>query len=97
MITLEFQHIAWLVALIIAWSGLLFAGIRWLMVRVVGALDENFKSLADKYERLDSDFKQILISLPIEYQRREDSIREYTTINAKLDRLYELSRKASNG
>ena len=96
MITLEFQHIVWIVGLIVAWSGLLFAGIRWLMVRVVGTFDESFKSLVNKCERLDADFKTLLINLPIEYQRREDSIREYTVFNAKLDKtnqnIYELNQ-----
>lgn len=94
MITLEFQHVAWLISLLMAWSALLVFIIRLLMQRVVSSLDAHLANLAADYKRLDADFKQVLIKLPIEYQRREDSIREYTTINAKLDRLYEQSRKA---
>src|SRR3990167_2872575 len=36
------------------------------------------------------DLKKLYLELPAHYQRREDSIREYTVINTKLDRLYEM-------
>jgi len=34
-----------------------------------------------------------LAELPLHYQRREDAIREYAAINAKLDKLYDLLLK----
>lgn len=45
------------------------------------------------WRRIDTEVKNLLVRLPIDYQRREDSIREYTVINGKLDRLYENSLK----
>ena len=36
------------------------------------------------------DLKRLVAELPLHYQRREDAIREYTTINAKIDRLTEV-------
>lgn len=42
------------------------------------------------YNRIDTEFKTLLIQLPLHYHRREDAIREYTAINTKLDRLHEI-------
>ena len=36
------------------------------------------------------EFARLRAVLPLHYQRRDDSIREYTAMNAKLDRIYEL-------
>lgn len=49
-------------------------------------IDKN--SAAQKQNELQ--FQKLLLELPAHYQRREDSIREYTVINTKLDKLYEM-------
>ena len=41
-------------------------------------------------KQTDADLKRLMTELPLHYQRREDAIREYTSIHAKLDRIYEL-------
>jgi len=52
--------------------------------------------VAREVDRVDGDLKRLLAELPLHYQRREDAIREYTVINVKLDRLYELILKGQN-
>ena len=94
MITLEFQHIAWLAGLLILWSGFLVAIIKALFRQLVSNLEKGINEDRIAWRKLDSEFKQSQARLPLDYQRREDSIREYTAINMKLDKLYEIFRKA---
>jgi hypothetical protein len=63
---------------------------RMLLTRVVNELEVRMAGHEARLERLDADFRKLLADLPSHYQQREDAIREYTAINAKLDRLYEL-------
>ncbi len=46
---------------------------------------------------MDADLKRLIAELPIHYQRREDAIREYTAVNAKLDRIWEALIEVRNG
>lgn len=82
-------QIAFILTTLLGWSGAL-VGVVWFLT------NKNIDELRTTLARLDADFKTLLISLPIEYQRREDSIREYTVFNAKLDKvnqnIYELSQ-----
>lgn len=100
-ITLTWDIIAWALGLVIAWSGSLIWIIKQLIGRMIRGIDDrlhaNNKDCNDKWSQLENRqnhfearYMKFLERLPVEYQRREDSIREYTTINAKLDRLYEL-------
>lgn len=100
-ITITWTVVAWAIGLMIAWTGFLIGIIKWLIGRMIKNLDERLKTNNDdcteKWMRIDvslrqtdADLKRLMTQLPIEYQRREDSIREYTAINSKLDRLYEL-------
>jgi len=100
-ITITWQVLIWAVGLMTAWTAFLIGIIKWLIGRMIRNLDERLKTSNDdcaaKWERIeaslrntDADLKSLATRLPIEYQRREDSIREYTAINSKLDRLYEL-------
>lgn len=68
------------------------------LVKEFGGLKTDMDDLKKQIEvdrsdwrRTDTEVKNLLIRLPIDYQRREDSIREYTVMNAKLDRIYENS------
>lgn len=97
----NWQVVAWIAALLTAWTGFLIGIIKLLIGRMIKNLDERLKinndDCTEKWMRIDvslrqtdADLKRLMTQLPIEYQRREDSIREYTAINSKLDRLYEL-------
>jgi len=95
-ITIDIKVVMWAVGLILAWSGMLVGVIKVLLARVVKDLDSNLEGYKSEvveirkdYQRLDADFKRLLIQLPIDYQRRDDSIREYTALNLKLDRMIE--------
>ena len=75
-------QIAFVLTTLLGWSGALVA-VVWMLT------NKNIDELRSSLAKLDADFKALLFSLPIEYQRREDSIREYTVFNAKLDKLNE--------
>lgn len=49
--------------------------------------NERFERMDAQQTRLDTDFTKLMRELPSTYVRREDAIRENTTINAKLDAL----------
>jgi hypothetical protein len=66
--------------------GLVFALLRWFSLRMLAEIDGRLRRIDD----VESRFEKLLAELPLHYQRRDDAIREYTAINAKLDRLYEL-------
>ncbi len=103
-ITITWAVVAWAAGLMIAWTAFLIGIIKWLIGRMIGNLDDRLKANNDQcnqkwmqidlsLKQTDADLKRLMTQLPIEYQRREDSIREYTAINSKLDRLYELMVK----
>lgn len=78
-------------------AGLLVGLVRWLGARLMADIDARLVSMNDvvgrsmvETARVDADLKRLLADLPMHYQRREDSIREYTALNAKIDRIYEL-------
>lgn len=100
-ITITWTEVAWAIGLMTAWTGFLVGIIKWLIGRMIRNLDERLKANNDdctakwmqidaSLKQTDADLKSLAMKLPVEYQRREDSIREYTAINSKLDRLYEL-------
>ena len=74
-------------------GGLLAWLIRTMVSRLMTDLDARFARMELRLgdvERLESEFARLRAELPLHYQRRDDSIREYTAMNAKLDRIYEL-------
>lgn len=80
----------WLIGLLLA--GLFFIG-RGLAQRLLREMDTRFNRidvLAAEVARVDSDLKRLIADLPMHYQRRDDAIREYTTINSKIDRVIEV-------
>lgn len=100
-ITITWQVLVWAVGLMTAWTAFLIGIIKWLIGRMIRNLDERLRTNNDdctakwmqidaSLKQTDADLKRLMTQLPIEYQRREDSIREYTAVNSKLDRLYEL-------
>lgn len=70
--------------------GVLFALLKWFAQRLLADIDARLRRIDEVERRLE----RITAEMPQHYQRRDDAIREYTAINAKLDRLYELLMKA---
>lgn len=79
-----------LMPLIIGVGGALIGGVfvllKWFSSRLLSDIDKRLARIDDLERR----FEQLIADLPLHYQRKEDAVRELTTINAKLDRLYEL-------
>ena len=76
--------------------GGVFALLKWFAGRLLADIEERLERIevvARDVDRVDADLKRLLAELPLHYQRREDAIREYAAINAKLDKLYDLLLK----
>jgi len=76
--------------------GGVFGLLKWFAGRLLADIEERLAridAVAREVDRVDADLRRLLAELPLHYQRREDAIREYTVINIKLDRLYELILK----
>ncbi len=71
-------------------SGIVLGGVfgllKWFAARMIDEIETRLKRIDD----LEIRFDRLMAELPLHYQRREDVIREYTTINAKIDRLTEV-------
>lgn len=73
--------------------GLMVGLVRWMGQRIMADIDARMgriDGVMREVARVDGDLKRLVAELPMHYQRREDAIREYTTINAKIDRLTEV-------
>lgn len=69
--------------------GGVFTLLRWFASRLLSDIDMRLKRIDEIEARVD----QLIADLPLHYMRREDHIRELTSIHAKLDRLYEILLK----
>lgn len=63
-----------------------FALVKWFASRLLGEIEDRLKRIDD----IEGRFDRLMTELPLYYQRRDDAIREYTAMNAKLDRIYEI-------
>ena len=73
--------------------GLMVGLVRWMGQRIMADIDARMgriDGVMNEVARVDADLKRVVAELPMHYQRRDDAIREYTTINAKIDRLTEV-------
>lgn len=73
--------------------GGVFALLKWFAGRLLSDIEQRLTRIDDvarEVGRVDAEVKRLIAELPLHYQRRDDAIREYTVINVKLDRLYEL-------
>ena len=70
----SWQLALFLAGLIAVWSLIIIATLRWIQDRST--------------RKLEIDFLKFLATLPIEYVRREDAIRQEVVTYAKLDALY---------
>ncbi len=80
--------------------GGVFALLKWFAARLLSDIEarlERIDAVAREVDRVDADLKRLMAELPIHYQRREDAIREYTAVNAKLDRIWEALIEVRNG
>lgn len=60
--------------------------------QTLGQIDarlDQIKDVAHEVNRVDADLRRLIAELPLHYQRRDEAIREYTAMNAKLDRLWD--------
>ncbi len=74
--------------------------LRWFSGRIFADLDHKLgriEVIAEEVERVDAAHQRLLAELPALYQRRDDAIREYTAITAKLDRMWETLLEIRNG
>lgn len=77
--------------------GGVFALLKWFAGRLLAdiedklsRIDEIDQRVSSRVDGLETRIERVLAELPVHYQRRDDAIREYTTLNAKMDRLYEV-------
>ena len=70
---MSWKFMLFLIGLIAAWSLIIIATLRWIQDRST--------------RRLEINFLEFKATLPIEYVRKEDAIRQEVVINAKLDAL----------
>ena len=71
-------------------SGIVLGGVFGLLKWFAGRMIDEIETRLKRIDDLESRFERLMAELPLHYQRREDAIREYTTINAKIDRLTEV-------
>lgn len=90
------QTVTIAITLFIAWSGFLVGVIKLLISRAFKDGERRFEDLEveqarerTKREDLEREFREHLANLPMTYVQREDWIRLGTTIDTKLDRLWE--------
>ncbi|MGS5088246.1 hypothetical protein ACVC7V_17320 [Hydrogenophaga sp. A37] len=80
-IQVDFWHVA---ALLIGFIGVLATFGQILLAQMDKRIDHH----NDRLSNLEKDFAEHKSTLPLHYQRREDTIRFETTLNAKLDATY---------
>ncbi|TCW31431.1 hypothetical protein [Gulbenkiania mobilis] len=78
--------ITWLLSV----SGIVLGGVFGLLKWFAGRMIDEIETRLKRIDDLEGRFERLMAELPLHYQRREDAIREYTTINAKIDRLTEV-------
>lgn len=88
--TITWVQFAWAVGILIVWSGFLVGIIRQMLFRLYVDLKAEVDAVKAEQKKNDAEFKSFLIALPLNYYRREDAVREFTSISTKLDRLYEI-------
>lgn len=82
-ITIDFWHVA---GLLLGFIGTLATFGQILLAQ----MDKRIDAQNDRLTRMEKEFNDHKSTLPLLYQRREDTIRFETTLNAKLDALYAL-------
>ena len=94
------QHLVVLAMIGSAIVGAVWGLLRWFSGRLFADLDHKLariEVIAEEVERVDAAHQRLLAELPAMYQRRDDAIREYTALSAKLDRIWETMLEIRNG
>ena len=86
-ININWQAVALLVTLALAWTGFLFGLIRWLLVREIKNIEERLAAATAGIQKHRDECLLFRATLPVDYNRREDMIRFETVTHAKLDGL----------
>ena len=76
-----------------ALAGALFLTLRAALGRFTQQMDERLgriERVTDEIARIEGDLARLRAELPEHYIRRDDHIRDITTLSVKLDRIYEL-------
>ncbi|MGZ8172833.1 MULTISPECIES: hypothetical protein [Methylobacter] len=60
------------------------------------ALERATSADAEEWRRIEREFMKFQAALPLEYQRREDAIRDQSRIESKLDGLAKLFQRSKN-
>lgn len=60
------------------------------------ALERATSADAEEWRRIEREFMKFQAALPLEYQRREDAIRDQSRIESKLDGLAKLFQRSQN-
>lgn len=90
MIQLEASWAGLLVTLIIAWTGLLFGGVKWLVDRNQEHFDRKFSEMDQrlgKVSAFEREFLEFKANLPLMYVLRDDFLRSVSGIQVRLDFL----------
>ena len=82
-IQVDFWHVA---GLLLGFIGVLATFGQILLAQ----MDKRIDAQNDRLTRMEKEFNDHKSTLPLLYQRREDTIRFETTLNSKLDALYAL-------
>jgi hypothetical protein len=86
-LTLNWQAVAVLVTLFLAWNGFFFVIIRWLVSRMIASMETRINDATNGLKEHREEYLRFLGKLPLDYYRREDMIRFETITHAKLDAL----------
>ena len=73
--------------------GALFLMGRAFAARLARDFDERLARIdriGDEISRIDAELARLRIELPMHYIRRDDHVRDITSVSLKLDRIYEL-------
>ena len=86
------RYFIWLLGVVGIWGALIIGIVRWVMGRSLNSFDTRF-------EKVETEIKDIQKALPLEYVRREDFIPFSVRMSAKMDALaaliYEMKGETS--
>jgi hypothetical protein len=87
---MRWQVSVWIIG---ALAGALFLVLRAALARFTQQMDERLariERVTEEIARIDGELARLRAELPVHYIRRDDHIRDITTLSVKLDRIYEL-------
>ena len=82
---MDWRGIGVLMTFIVVWSGIMF----WAAKSMLSNLEVKLDGHVGEFRSLQAELKELQITLPKDYVRREDWIRFGAGIDAKIDRLHD--------